>query len=376
MSERKPAEVFPPGDFIKEELEARGWTQAEFAEILGRAQRDVSEIITGKRSITPETARGLANAFGTDAQFWMNLDSAYRLSRLDQVDDKVARRARLYAVAPVKDLLRRGWIENSPSLEVLESRVLRFFEIESFEEEPKWAHAARKSTAYDTVSPALMAWLARCRHVSQGAPVKATWSPRLLKTAMKALSALRADVEGIRQVPRLLADAGVRMVVVEPIGDTRVDGACLWFDEQSPVVALSMRYDRVDAFWFTLFHELSHVAHRDGLAVDVDLLTAQPGESQDLPAEEVRANTEAADLTVPQAPLRDFVARVHPLYSRARIAAFASRHLVHPGLVVGQLQWQGRLPYSHHRSFLVKVRNVVTDAVLTDGWGQPLPASA
>src|SRR5262245_28749675 len=78
MSERIPAEVFPPGEFIKEELEAREWTQADLAEILGRPPRLVSEIINGKRAISPETAKGLGEAFGTGAQFWMNLEGALK----------------------------------------------------------------------------------------------------------------------------------------------------------------------------------------------------------------------------------------------------------------------------------------------------------
>ena len=62
MSERIPAEVFPPGEFMKEELAARGGTQADLAEILGRPPRLVSEIIGGKRAISPETAKGLGDA--------------------------------------------------------------------------------------------------------------------------------------------------------------------------------------------------------------------------------------------------------------------------------------------------------------------------
>jgi HTH-type transcriptional regulator/antitoxin HigA len=57
MADRKIAEVFPPGEFIKEELEARGWSQVDLAEIIGRQPNVVNEIVMGKRSITPETAR-------------------------------------------------------------------------------------------------------------------------------------------------------------------------------------------------------------------------------------------------------------------------------------------------------------------------------
>jgi HTH-type transcriptional regulator / antitoxin HigA len=74
-----PAEVFPPGEFIRDELDARGWTQGDLAQIMGRPLRLVNELIAGKKQITPETARGLAKAFGDDdAMYWMNLDSAYR----------------------------------------------------------------------------------------------------------------------------------------------------------------------------------------------------------------------------------------------------------------------------------------------------------
>ena len=79
MAERKIAEVFPPGEFIKEELEARGWSQIDLSEIIGRQPNVVNEIIMGKRSITPETATALGEAFGTSAQLWMNLESAYQL---------------------------------------------------------------------------------------------------------------------------------------------------------------------------------------------------------------------------------------------------------------------------------------------------------
>lgn len=69
MKDRTPAEVFPPGDFFREELEARGWTQKDLADILDQPTHLVSEIIDGKRRISPETALDLARAFGTSAEY-------------------------------------------------------------------------------------------------------------------------------------------------------------------------------------------------------------------------------------------------------------------------------------------------------------------
>jgi HTH-type transcriptional regulator / antitoxin HigA len=80
MRKRAIAVVFAPGEFIREELEARGWTHAELAKIMGRPLRTINEIIAAKRPITPKTADGLAKAFGTSADVWLNLERAYGLS--------------------------------------------------------------------------------------------------------------------------------------------------------------------------------------------------------------------------------------------------------------------------------------------------------
>ena len=80
MSEKlKPARAVKPGDILKEELEARGWTQKEFAEIIERPAQVISEIINGKKSITAQTAILFAAALDTSPELWLNLESSYRL---------------------------------------------------------------------------------------------------------------------------------------------------------------------------------------------------------------------------------------------------------------------------------------------------------
>src|SRR5438876_4686670 len=136
-------ETFAPGEYISEELEARGWSQLDLAEILGRPPQAVNEVIKGKRAITPDTARGLAEAFGTTAQVWLNLQSAYDLARLHQTDSNlVSRKAKLYTLAPIGEMQKRGWIEKSSNFEVVEAQVTRFFE-------ERFLAVARKSTDGD-----------------------------------------------------------------------------------------------------------------------------------------------------------------------------------------------------------------------------------
>ncbi|MGI8552527.1 MAG: HigA family addiction module antitoxin [Dehalococcoidia bacterium] len=78
MTIRRPAEVFAPGEFLGDELEARGWTAEDFAQILGSPPRLVHEIIEGVRAISPETAASLAVALGTSPELWLNLEAAYQ----------------------------------------------------------------------------------------------------------------------------------------------------------------------------------------------------------------------------------------------------------------------------------------------------------
>src|SRR5260370_9871221 len=116
MNTRRPAEVFPPGEFIRDELEERGWTQADLAEIMMRPKAAINMIVTGKKGITAETATELASAFGTSAEFWLNLDSAYRRSKVEVEKDEIRQRAELFSLAPIKDMEKRGWIKPSDSL--------------------------------------------------------------------------------------------------------------------------------------------------------------------------------------------------------------------------------------------------------------------
>src|SRR5258708_12223267 len=127
MNPRPPAEVFSPGEQLKDFLEGKGWSQTDLAEILGRPVRLVNEIIAGKRAITPETAQGLGAAFDMSPVFWMRMEAEYQVSReRSHNSEPVARRARIYAKVPLKEMIPRGWIEHTPDLDALERAFSTF----------------------------------------------------------------------------------------------------------------------------------------------------------------------------------------------------------------------------------------------------------
>ena len=368
MNARVPAEVFPPGEFLREELEERAWTQQELADILDRPPRLISELIAGKRAITPETAKGLADAFGTSPDYWMNLESQYQLSKVKLPNDNVARKARLYSKSPVREMLRRGWVRVSENVEVLEQRFCDFFGIQSLDAAPQLCHNAKKTHVMADTTPLQLAWLFRVRAMASQQVVP-TYSKAKLAVGIEKLKALVLSPDEVRKVPHVLAEAGVRLVFVEPLAGSKMDGACFWLDEQKPVIGMTLRFDRIDNFWFVLRHEIEHVLREDGKAENEVVIDTDVGESKEnLPECERRANAAGADFCVPTAELENFIARVQPYFSEEKVLRFAQRISVHPGLVVGQLQ--RRLDrHDFLRKHQVKVRAHVLPSADVDGWG-------
>lgn len=361
-------QIKTPGELIRDEMESRGWTQRDLARILGRPLPAINEVIQGKRSITPEMAVDLSGAFGIDAARWLHLDADFRLAQIDPRPDEVARRAKLYQVAPVKDLERRGWISKTETAEELERELTRFYGVNPVDEEPAISASFRKTASEEPMNASQRAWCFQAKRLAQSVAA-APYTDQAFEKGIKKLRRIVGWPDETRRVSRILAEMGIRLVVIEPLPRTKADGVAFWLDPSSPVIALSIRFDRIDSFWHTLGHELSHVRHRDDPVIDTDIV----GEDRPSPAEqnavERRADSEAATMWIDPEEMKSFILRVGPLYSRSRINQFANRLVVHPGIIVGQLQYRGEIGFQALRDTLVKVRENIISEALTDGWG-------
>jgi len=374
MNERAPAEVFSPGEYLNDELQARGWSQVDFADIIGRPAPVVNQIIAGKRSITPEIAKLIAAALGTSPMVWLNLEAAYRLHADETpVSNRIARHARLRGRFAVREMAKRGWIEGSQDPTELEQQVLKFFGISDIDEAPRLAHAAKKTAKIgypEDLNAGQRAWLFRVKQIAAKMPV-ATYSESALRAAIHELRTLLLSPEGVMQVPKILAECGARFVIVEHVASSKIDGVTFWLDGKSPVIGMSLRLDKIDNFWFVLRHEIEHVLNKHGreeAIIDVDSDKPPVNVNQ----EERIANDAAANFCVPADQMSDFILRNNPLFSEEKVLNFAWRMQVHPGVVVGQLQRRtGRWKLFH--SHLAKIRHLVAPIAMTDGYGQIVP---
>jgi len=77
IPKRVQAEAFPPGEYIQDELDARGWTQQRLAKKSGLPETTIERIIRAEKTVTLADARGLSRAFGTSAEIWVNLQKIY-----------------------------------------------------------------------------------------------------------------------------------------------------------------------------------------------------------------------------------------------------------------------------------------------------------
>jgi HTH-type transcriptional regulator/antitoxin HigA len=154
-----------------------------------------------------------------------------------------------------------------------------------------------------------------------------------------------ARLSTFREGPKLarekLAQHGIALVVAPHLSKTYLDGAALWTKEQVPVVGMTIRYDRLDNFWFCLLHELAHLGRHipngDG-EVFIDDLQLRERDHAVNDAREREADEWAQDALIDPALWRDHPARQHP--SVTNVVDLAHQAKVHPAVVAGRIRYE------------------------------------
>ncbi len=378
MAKAVPAPVDHPGTFIEEELLARGWAQGDLAYILGMDKTQLNKLIKGQTKIMPDTAVALGDAFDMPAEFFMNLQKLYDLHHAKQPDPGVRTRAAWLSKFPIREMMKRGWLAETEA-DLLDLQMMRFFGANRIEDIPgvgceAVAHAAKKS-AYEEITGNQLVWLHRVRKIAETTDAPSYDRAKLLEV-LPDIRAHMFDVDDFAEIPGLLFGCGVRVVFVQPLPGSKIDGVCTWLGDQ-PVIGLSLRLDRPDNLCFVIRHEIEHVLQEDGKDTaysHVDVFEPDR-DTGALPAEEKRADTAAAEFLIPQEKLASFMARKGKWISETDVIAFAARHQIHPAVVIGQIQHQrhkqgDERAFAFLRRYMTKVHEYFMDWPLRDGWGK------
>ena len=368
-----------PGQLIEDLLQSHGWTKRVLAIVLGLHESTVNKVISGDRPVDAELSLALGEVFGVPAERFLDLQTSYDLVQarfLQRPDPARITRAQLFGKLPVSEMIKRGWLGADDVRDVpkVEAALMHFFGASSLAEIEILPHAAKKTHVAAGTTPVQLAWLYRVKQIASEMLVP-RFSIGALRQALPKLSAMLASTEAARHVPKILSECGVRFLLVEALPASKLDGVCFWLNDTSPVVALTMRFDRIDNFWFVLRHELEHVLCRHGsggVMMDADLEGDRAGVSDGVPEEERVANAAAAEFCVPQKSMKQFMDRKAPFFAERDILGFARTLRLHPGLVAGQLQHRTKR-YDRFRDHLVRIRSSVAPGAIVDGWGDVAP---
>lgn len=349
------------------------------AAVLDADETGVSKLTTDKKSVTPEIAISLEEVFGIPAERFLSLQRDYDLAKARLVvrpNPKRATRAHLLSGLPVAEMIKRRWLDADDIRDMpsVEKSIAKFFEVEAVDQIEILPHAAKRTVVSGDVTAVQLAWLYRVRQIASEMVV-GKYSNFSVRRAIELLRPLMSAAEEARKTSRILAECGIRFVIVESLSTAKIDGVCFWLNETSPVIGMSLRFDRIDNFWFVLRHELEHVLHEHGKAVisiDAELEGERAGTGNGVTEEERIANEAASDFCVPKKTMDSFVARKAPVFAERDILGLAATLKIHPGLIAGQLRHRtGR--YDRFTSHLVKIRSIVTPGAMVDGWGNVSP---
>ena len=353
MNEYRPDYAVPPGWILGERLETAGLSQAKFARLCGRSAKLVSEIINGKAPIEPRTAIQFERVLNVDSSIWLGLESAYQLHRAREVEAEAAIALIQWSKAfPLQELRRRGCIPEGISDAETVSALLAFFRVGSVEAWKAYCQrlsvAYRHSQSFGSDEASLVTWLRLGEMEAEARDCNAYSEAGFRRALHEIRSLTREPIESaLARTDQLCAEAGIALVLVQPLPKTALSGAARWLSPRKAVIQLSARYKTDDHLWFSFFHEAAHILLHSKKQVFVE---ESDGAEDEL---EEEANAWASDFLIARDAWEEFVAMA-PRTRRA-VQSFAAEQGIASGIIVGRLQREGHVPWSHLNGLKVRL---------------------
>jgi addiction module HigA family antidote len=342
----QPQTVSPPGETLAETLEELEMSQAELARRMGRPTKTMNEIVQGKAAILPETALQLENVLGIPASFWMAREVAYRtaLARSERKATVGSHESMEWASAfPYREMAKWGWIRQVTQKVDSVQELFEFFGVASpVAWEATWGRpevAFRRSLTKDGNRHAVAAWLRR-GEIEAAVQKTGRYDEKAFRVALRRCRELtREDPETFcATIQEACAIAGVAVLFVPELSGARVSGASRWLTPHRALIQLSLRFKTDDQLWFSFFHEAGHILLHTKKGIFID-------DGSSTTTQEKEANAFASSILVPDEAFERFSA-TRP-FSTETVLAFAEEQRIAPGIVVGRLQHERLIPFTH-----------------------------
>lgn len=358
----KPKTVTHPGEIVMEYLEFYGWSQRDLARRTGITPKTISEICSGKSSISPNTAILFENVFKRPAHFWLNLQQRFdEAEARNKIGSKINEWMAWAKKFPLAEMKKYRWFEGQPEESEVET-LLSFFGVSSPTSwDTVWKStnpAYRQTRKFKTSEESISAWVRATELMATDLETRVEVNEfneiRLYSHIDQLRRLSRTKPENyIPKIQSLCASVGVLVVWVPELKQTGISGAARWLSDKKALIALTLRYKTDDQIWFTFFHELGHILlHRkdkvfilDNAAEDLADQVIDPP----MRAREEEANRFAADTLIPPDALFKFILGGN--FKSEDIDSFSKEIGIGPGILVGRLQREGILAYNQGNKF-------------------------
>ena len=326
-----------PVSAIEFRMDQANLTPRDLVPLIG-SRAKVSEVLSGKRAITMSMARALHKHLGIPADVLLQEPGANLPDALPGLE---------YGRFPLRAMAKAGWIPGAHHLkdraEELITGLMERAGGRTFAAAPLYRKNDSRRVNAKTDDYALRAWcwqvLAQTREKQSTVEYRAdSIGPQLLRE-VAGMSVLE---DGPVQAREFLAAHGVGLEYVNHLPRTHLDGAALRLPDGRPVIGLTLRYDRIDYFWFTLLHELGHVSLHlgdcSGETGFVDDHSLRGVESGGADTTEQEADKLAQDALIPLEVWGAGVILENP--GPMAVLQMAWDAQVHPAIIAGRVRYE------------------------------------
>ena len=336
-------------DAIKFRMEQGGFSRKDLIRLIGSPSK-ASEVMNRKVRLSLQMIRALHDGMGIPADILLREPEATKDNcKYDPKD------------FPFCEMLRRGYLNFDGHLskaKAIGAALLEEFFAILPVVQPKTCFR-RTMCEYDEMDlNAVSAWQCRILHRVRNDAVEAYRASALNDDVYKKIAKLSIQEKGEMLVKTELSNLGIHLIYEPHLPKTKIDGAAFLAEDGHPVIAMSLRHDRLDNFWFTLMHELYHVMHHlgnDGSMVFMDNLDAVEARKDD--ANEQAADAAAEDALIPQQVWKDKKVQAL-LYTRSTsvVKKVAQEMQISSAVLAGRLRWEKK-NYQYFQSLLTKCRS-------------------
>ncbi len=268
----------PVGNTIKDMIADKNYSQKDFAKEMGMQPSHLNELLKGKRKVTPEIAMQLEKLLGVKATTWLNMQAQYDCNVL-ALQERAIKEQEAYNIVLAYDKVIEWRLIIKRKCEEL--MTASYQQIAAFLQTilPPPANLQyyanglfKKSTKTGLDARMLMTWIVLAQmQARQDKPCCVYASQNQDELKSKLTKILHENADTISRTKVLLNQYGIGFSVVEKVDKASVDGFSYW-EGNTPMIVVSLRYNRIDNFAFTIMHELGHIfLHpRTGMYVRVE----------------------------------------------------------------------------------------------------------